>query len=416
MSFYSPRNLCTIVAALGGCALAGAEPITLDTAWQRALAATPEGLVWEQERAAIDGTVDQAGRLPNPVLATDLENFGARRPYRGFDDTELTVSLRQDLVRRRKRAVAQKAAAAAAPVAEAEYKIRIADLRERVAAAYNALFVAQEEAALAEDAVALAMRIAHSTQRLHEAGQATGVEAARANLEIAAAQSQAAAAATALQTARKALVAQWVGDVEEASPAITVATPASLEAPWVRDLAVLHAKLEASPELEFFTAEAQRRRAEAEVEAQRATRDIGLSGGVRWLRRDANATVVVGVEVPLLTRNRYETAVAAARARARQVEHQKASAIIRLRADLNSRFATLASARNELQTLEASVLPAAGEVVQRSQAAFDQGQASFLQLLEVQRTLLETRRQRLAALERFLQASVAIERLLGSVI
>jgi cobalt-zinc-cadmium efflux system outer membrane protein len=416
MQMLAPRKLCTIALTLTGCALAFAQPISLETAWQRALSATPEGLVWEEERAAIDGTVDQAGRLPNPVLDTELENFGARRPYRGFDDGELTVRLRQDIVRRQKRVVARRAAAAAGPVAEAEYKIRIADLRERVANAYNALFVAQEQAALAEDAVALAMRIAQSTQRLHAAGQATGVEVSRANLEIASARSKASAAAKALEAAQKALVAQWVGGPDEDLAAVSVVTPSSLGAPWAGDLEMLQAKLDASPEIQLFDAEAERRRAETEVEKQRSTRDIGLSAGVRFLRKDENATAVVGIEVPLFVHNRYDSAVAAARARARQVEHQKLSATIRLKADLSSRFATLASARNEIQTLESNVLPAAVEVVQRSQAAFDQGQATFLQLLEAQRALLDTREQRLAALQQFLEASVAIERLLGNVI
>lgn len=392
---------------------AAAEPLSLATVWQRALAASPEAQVLDAERAAITATAEQAGRLPNPTLGTQIENVGVKRPYRGVDDAELTVQLRQELVRRSKRDAARQFAEADRPIAEAEYRIRIADLRRRVVTSYNALYLAQEQAKLADQAVDLAARIVHSLQRQHEAGQATGVELSRALLESATAKAKAETAAVALAAARRALIAQWGGDVMGEVEAIEVA-PTLLLAD-TPPLETFQAKLSNSPELRRLEAESERRRAEVAVEKQRPVRDIGVAGGVRLLRRDDTATVVLGVDIPILAHNRYEGAIAAARARERQLEHQKSSATLALRAELAARYTELTAAQKEASALDQSVLPAAADVVARNQAAFDQAQVSFLQLLEAQRALLAAREQRLAALGRYLEASVAIERLIDNV-
>lgn len=409
-----PVHLCLRILPLVALPLGAAEPLSLATVWQRVLAASPESQVLDAERAAIEASAEQAGRLPNPILGTQIENVGVQRPYRGADDAELTVQLRQEIVRRSKRDAARQFAAADRPVAEAEYRIRIADLRRRVVSSYNALYIAQEQAKLADQAVELAARIVHSLQRQHEAGQASGVELSRALLESASAKAKADAAAVAVIAARRALVAQWGGEVTGEVESIEVAPSLSLaDAPA---LEVLQARLSNSPELRRLDAEAERRRAEVALEKQRPVRDIGFAGGVRLLRRDEAATVIVGVDVPILAHNRYEGAIAAARARERQRERQKASATLALRAELATRYAELTAAQKEATVLDQSVLPAAADVVARNQAAFDQAQVSFLQLLEAQRALLTAREQRLAALGRYLEASVAIERLLDNVI
>lgn len=393
--------------------LAAAEPLSLTTVWQRVLSASPEPRVLDAERAAIAATAEQAGRLPNPTLGTQIENVGVKRPYRGVDDAELTVQLRQEIVRRSKRNAARRFAEADRPIAEAEYRIRIADLRRRVVAGYNVLYVAQEQAKLADQAVDLAARIVQSLQRQHEAGQATGVELSRALLESAVAKAKAETAAVALTAARRALIAQWGGDaVGDIEPIEVAPVPFLTETP---PLEALQAKLSHSPELRRLEAEAERRRAEVAVEKQRPVRDIGVAGGVRLLRRDDAATVVLGVDIPILAHNRYEGAIAAARARERQLEHQVASATLALRAELAARYAELTAAQKEAASLDQSVLPAAADVVARNQAAFDQAQVPFLQLLEAQRALLAAREQRLAAVGRYLEASVAIERLIDSV-
>lgn len=400
-----------VALGLGAVVLRGAETLTLESVWRLALAATPETRVLEEERAAIAGEADQAGRLPNPTLGAELEGLGVRHPYRGFDEAELTVQLRQEYVRSGKRSAARRLVEAEAPVAEAEFNVRLAELRQRVATAFHAVHVAQEQAALSDDAVDLAVRTLQSTQRLHEAGQATGVELSRAALDLAGARAKAEAAGIALKEARRALVLQWKGNPEGPLDDIRVGPAALSEA--MPELTALQEKLPGSPDLRWFDAEAGRRRAEVEVVKWRPTRDIGVGGGVRILRREENATLLVGIDVPLLTRNRYEGALAAARARERLVEQQKASATLTLRAGLAARYAELASARSEWTNLEALVLPAATDVVARSRAAFDQGQTSLLQLLEAQGALLAAREQRLAAITRYLEAKVAIERLLG---
>lgn len=395
---------------LAGALVATAEPLALEEAWQRVLAASSEGRVLADERAAIEGETAQAGLLPNPSLSSELEEVGVKRPYRGFDDAALTVQLRQDYVRKTKRAAAQGLAAALGPVAEADYLLRTAELRQRTVTAYRALQVAQERTRLAGQSVEIARRIADAVQRQNEAGQASGLDLSLARLQFAAETAKLEAATVARSQAQRALAAQWGEWLPDGTELAAVAFNA---AETMAPLEKLRESLAAGPDLRRLEAETELRARAVEFEKSRNVRDIGLTGGVRYGRRGADATALFGVEVPLLIHNRNEGGIAAARARERQLPHRKAALRLALEAELAARHAEWITLEREARGLEQDILPAAEEVVARNEAAFNQGQGSLLQVLEAQRTLVDARERRLDAVERQLLAGVAIERLTG---
>ena len=405
------RILCRQLGLfLAGALVATAEPLALEEVWQRVLAASSEGRILADERAAIEGETAQAGRLPNPTLSSELEDMGVKRPYRGFDDAGLTVQLRQDYVRKTKRAAAQSLAAALGPVAEADYILRVAELRQRTVTAYRALQVAQERTRLAGQSVEIARRIAAAVQRQNEAGQASGLDLSLARLQFAAETAKLEAATVARSQAQRALAAQWGEWLPDGTELVAVAFT---EAGTMGPLEKLRESLAAGPDLRRLDAEAELRARAVEFEKSRNVRDIGLTGGVRYGRRGADATALLGVEVPLLVHNRNEGSLAAARARERQLPHRKTALRLTLEAELAVRHAELITAWREARGLEQDILPAAEEVVTRNETAFNQGQGSLLQILEAQRTLVDARERRLDAIERQLLASVAIERLTG---
>lgn len=405
------HNLCRQLGLfLAGALVATAEPLALEEAWQRVLAVSSEGRILADERAAIEGETEQAGRLPNPSLSSELEEVGVRRPYRGFDDAGLTVQLRQEYIRKTKRAAAQGLAAAQNPVAEADYILRVAELRQRVVTAYRALQVAQERTRLAGQSVEIARRIADTVQRQNEAGQASGLDLSLARLQFAAETAKLEAATVARSQAQRALAAQWGEWLPDGTELVAVAFHA---VETMTPLEKLRESLAAGPDLRRLDAETELRARAVEFEKSRNVRDLTLTGGVRYGRRGADATALFSVEVPLLVYNRNEGGIVAARARERQLQHRKAALRLTLEAELAARYAGWVTALSEARALEQDIIPAAEEVVARNEAAFNQGQGSLLQILEAQRTLVDARERRLDALERQLLAGVAIERLTG---
>ena len=395
---------------LAGALVATAEPLALEEAWQRVLAASSEGRVLADERVAIEGETQQAGRLPNPSLSSELEDVGVKRPYRGFDDAALTVQLRQEYVRKAKRAAAQSLAAAQGPLAEADSALRVADLRQRAVTAYRALQVAQERTKLAGQSVEIARRIAEAVQRQNEAGQASGLDLSLARLQFATETAKLETATVARAQAQHALAAQWGERLPDGAELVVVAFKANAT---MSPLENLRESLAAGPDLRRLEAETELRVRAVEFEKSRNVRDLGLIGGVRYDRRGADTTALLGVEVPLQVHSRNEGGIAAARVRERQLPHRKAALRLILEAELAARHAELITAHREASVLEQEILPAAEEVVARNEAAFNQGQGSLLQVLEAQRTLVDARERRLDAVERQLLADVAIERLTG---
>ncbi|MBA3849690.1 MAG: hypothetical protein C0502_06800 [Opitutus sp.] len=395
---------------LAAALIATAEPLTLEETWQRVLAVSSEERVFVDERAAIGGEALQAGLLPNPSLSSELQEVGVKRPYRGFDDASLTVQVRQEYVRKTKRDTARNLAAARNPVAEADYVVRVADLRQRVVAAYRALQVAQERVRLAGLSVEIARRTADAVQRQSEAGQASGLDLSRARLQFATETVRLETATVARSQAQRALAAQWGERLADGADLVAVTFNAAVS---LSPLEKLQDALATGPDLRRLGAEAEFLSRAVDYEKSRNVRDIGLTGGVRYGRRGADATALFGVEIPLLVNTRNEGGIAAARARERQLEHRKAALRLNLEANLATRHAELVTASREARALEQDILPAAEEVVARNEAALDQGQGSLLQVLEAQRALLDARERRLDAVERQLAASVALERLTG---
>jgi cobalt-zinc-cadmium efflux system outer membrane protein len=69
--------------------------LTLKTAIERALTASPRLGIAEAEVAAAKGTERQAELLPNPEFTFEAENVGGSGPYRRLDSAELTYGLTQ---------------------------------------------------------------------------------------------------------------------------------------------------------------------------------------------------------------------------------------------------------------------------------------------------------------------------------
>jgi cobalt-zinc-cadmium efflux system outer membrane protein len=379
-----------------------AAPLTLDQALQRA--ATRSFVVSAARRGveAAEGALRQAGARRNPELHATVEDT---RPATRTTIATLDVPFEPGGRRDARVGVA----ARAHEMAQAELDRAGAELRAAVVAAYVRVRLAQERVALADDSAALAARGADAVARRVAAGKVSPVDETRARVDQANAQLEATDARAELQAARHALAASW-GDAEPdfAQVAGDIGAPPARPA-----VAELLREVDASPALRAARAEVERRRAVADVERRSTLGDVTLSVGARRENELGRTQAVVGVALPLPLFDRNEGAIHEALRRADQAADEHQAARVRTIAEIQQAAAQLAAALASLQTLQATVLPAAQQAHDAATRGFEAGKFGVLDVIDAQRSLLQARTRWLNTLAAAHQAATAIDRLLG---
>jgi cobalt-zinc-cadmium efflux system outer membrane protein len=96
-----------------------------------------------------------------------------------------------------------------------------------------------------------------------------------------------------------------------------------------------------------------------------------------------------------------------------QAEQQRHATEVRVSTAFAEAYQTLATAYNEGMVLQATVLPAAQSAFEAATEGYRQGKFGFLDVLDAQRTLFETRGQYLDALATYHKAVADVEQLIG---
>jgi cobalt-zinc-cadmium efflux system outer membrane protein len=165
------------------------------------------------------------------------------------------------------------------------------------------------------------------------------------------------------------------------------------------------------PRLAWQQAVVESRRAALELERARATEDIKVGGGVRFLREGSDAALVAGVSLPLPVRNRNQGNIRAARETLAGAEQTTRAIEAELRAELTAAWQAVAAAHTFALTLRRDALPAAEEAHAIVLRAYQQGQLPMIDVLDAQRELVALRRQLVEAEGAFAVAHVRAEAL-----
>lgn len=352
----------------------------------------------------------QAARLPNPELSVEVEDLGGTGKMRRFQGSQTTIQLSQlvELGGRRMRRMRLAALDRDIAAWDAE-SLRLNVLAQTSQAFINVL-IAQGRLALREEMTAVAERSASSVEKRVAAGKVPQLELIKANVFLATQKIALERTRSRLKTARDLLVSMWQGDVPHfqkvAGDLRFLTAP-----PTLNELLV---GVEKNPDLARWATEiASRKEAAQQARASRIP-DLTISGGVRYAKEDNDQRYVVGISIPfpIFNRNKDEF-------RARQHELAKASderkaARLRLRRALTSSYFTLRTAYAEGISLREKVLPKVEIAYAGAKTGYEQGKFNYLDVLDAQRTLLDTKEQYLSALATYHTETVAIERLVGA--
>ena len=145
--------------------------LTLEAARSLALEGSPSLDALAERTTAATGRTEQAGRIPNPEVAIEVENFIGSGSFRGFNSAETTIGLSQLILtlgkRSKRREVAEHDEARIALV----HHTAEVELLRLVDSSFFVLLAAQERLAIGEELVRLADDASESVARQVSGGR-----------------------------------------------------------------------------------------------------------------------------------------------------------------------------------------------------------------------------------------------------
>jgi len=362
-------------------------PLTLDQALDKALSANPSLRAAALDVAIANGMRRQSALFPNPELSFVRE--GTERGTR-----TQTVQLSQVLELGGKRAARIRLADSEQKLAAGSLDAARLDLRGDVTIAYFEALAAQERVRLAQASLDVAIKAAGAATKRVSAGRVSPVEQDRAGVAQASSRIELDQAQATAQIALYKLAAYW----GETSPPSHALFMPELDLAPPPPLAELERRLALTPRLQ--RARLQVEREQAQVGLSRAERipDLTVIVGSKKDDQIGSSQAVVGVSLPLPLFNRNQGALQASLARADKAQAEFDAERLRLHQELADAHQRAQLTSTQVRSMREEILPAAQRVFESTVTGFEAGKFGFLDVLDAQRTLLQTRTQYIQAL------------------
>jgi cobalt-zinc-cadmium efflux system outer membrane protein len=403
------RVVCLAVALTAGSATAqgpNAPPLRLEGAFARALGDAPGLRAAEQAGVAADAGIRQADRRINPSFGIDIENAGGGSTYRGIERAETTLYFNQTLELGGDRRARTELARTGAKAARADGAIKRQDLLHEVEKAFIAAQVSAADLAVANDRLSVAKEIVATVGRRVQAARDPLMAESRSQALLADAEIALTGASLADKAARDRLASYWGGGdaftVDLSGFAILAQQPNSL------------LSATASPEVARAQVEEDRAIAAIAVERARARPDPTLSAGLRYFHEYDEAALVVGVTIPLAFWDNNSGGVERAEAERSKARLEAGALRRNIEREAASAAAQIGIAAAEVEGIDARLLPAADQALQRAREGYAAGAFSYLDVLDAQRVLVDARLKRNSALGSYHRARAALARLTGA--
>ncbi len=377
---------------VAGAAHAQQPPFTLDAALQSATDHSASMQAAQASVRAISEAAVKAGQLPDPMLKAGIDNLpvnGGQRFTVGQDFmTMRRIGIEQEWVSGDKRRLRSALANEQVGRERAGYLAQLASVRQQTATAWLNAVYAKQALALQQ---ALLDHMNHefdATKASYRGAKASAVDVVQARAMLAQTQDQWLKARQVYQTALIAL-SRWT-----AVPASDVTgTPPAPES-FVSSLPPDELRV-SQPAL--ITAADDIAVAEADTAVANSERRPNWTWEVAYQQRGGaySNMVSVGVTIPLPLnrRNRQNRDVAEKAELATKARLMYEDTLRQVQADIRSQSETLASGRERIANLSASLLPAADQRVQLANAAYRAGTGSLADTFAARRAQLDAQLQ-----------------------
>ncbi|HZF85802.1 MAG TPA: TolC family protein [Burkholderiaceae bacterium] len=389
-------------ASVPGATASATPALTLAAAWRLALDGNPELAAARNETLAAEGARVQAGAFPNPTLEAQIED--QRRETRTS-----TVTLSQPIELGGKRSARIAAADRAIDITKSQLEAKRVDVKANVTAAFFAVLVAQERVTLAQASLDLARRGSDAANKRVTAGKVSPVEETKAKVAEAGVRLELVQAQGELRTS----LAQLRGAIGP-GPAIGAVDGNALQTPRPVSADEVTARIDAAPAVREARLDIRRFEALADLERAKRIPDLTLTLGATRPTELARNQAIVGISIPLPIFDTNRGNIQEALRRQDKAEDTARATELRVRTEALAARQRIETTLAEVTTLRDEVLPGAQSAFDAATKGFELGKFSYLEALDAQRTLLQSRAQYLRALSETHRSAAELQRLLGA--
>jgi cobalt-zinc-cadmium efflux system outer membrane protein len=383
--------------------------LTLPQAQALALLQHPKLAAFGWEVRAGEARTLQASLPPNPEFGVEVENFAGSGALRGFQSAEITIHLSQVIELAGKRQKRTRVAALERDLAAWDYEATRIEVLTQVTQAFVEVLSAQQRLRLNLELVRLAEQVLRTAMERVRAGKVSPVEETRAQVALSTSRIALERTQRELDAARTRLVVTWEGR----TPAFDSVEGALEPIAAIPSAARLAERIAQNPDIARWATEMAQRQAALDLAGAQRIPDPTIQGGFRRFRDPGDNAMVMQFSIPLPIFNRNQGGFLEARYRLARVEEERRAAEVQVRTALAEAYGALASAFVEATRLQNEVLPGAQQAFDAVSEGYRQGKFGFLEVLDAQRTLFESRGRYLEALTAYHRAVAEVERLIG---
>lgn len=384
-------------------------PITLRQSLALALLGNPELEAFSWQLRAQEANILQKSLRPNPVLGAKVENFGGTDPMNRFEGAMTTFRISQLIELGGKRTKRTRLAEANHALSAWDYESKRLEIITEVARRYIEVLADQRRVELAEQTLELARQLHEIVKDRARVGVIPTVEVDKAVVRVSTEQILLYKARRKLEASRQQLCAMWADPAPLFADALGELTTVE-DIPTQDQLTKLVSQ---NPDIARWSAEISQRRAAIDLARSRAIPSVNVGAGIRrFSATDENALVFeVGLPVPIIDRN--QGARLQARHNLVKARFQQKDAEVKVRTLLITNHKKLAGAHHEVVTLRDTTLPAARSAYDAARKAFGQGLTNFIDVLDADRTLVNSERQYIESLSAYHKTLTTLEGLVG---
>jgi cobalt-zinc-cadmium efflux system outer membrane protein len=383
--------------------------VSLKQALSLALMRNPQLESFSLEIRAREARIIQAGLLPNPGFELGINNVIGSGGIPRSEEAQTIFSLAQLFQLSGKRAKRVRLASEDRDLAKWDYESRRLDVLSEVNKAFVDTVAKQERVTLAEELVHLAEQSFDVVRSRVQAGKVSPIDETKAQAALFLVRIELLRARRELEAARKILAATW----GSRAPAFTrVEGRLQLEAE-ILPFEQLSRHLDQNPDIARWDSEMEHRRASLTLEEANRIPDIILTGGITRFNATGENGFVFGLSMPIPVFNRNQGAIAEAKNRILKAQKERQAIFLRAQSGAAEAYQRLASAFEEGRTLRDQVLPSLQQAFDAVREGYFYGKFGFLDLLDSQRTLFESRARYLEALASYEKAVADMDRLTG---
>ena len=384
--------------------------IHLEEAIHKALNTSPRLKAIAAGKLAMEGERLQAGLWQNPEVGIEAENIAGSDDYKGFRSAEVTYGVSQTIEIGGKRSARIDAANQSVTLAGYDQEAAKLDLIRDVTLAYMEAVAAQEALSLTSDQMTLASEVLETVTERVNAAREPFIQKSKAEVTMATSTIAFEKAQRQLVAAKQALAVLW-GETTydyslDGSAFFNITEPKRFDPAsesWKQ-----------TPDFARWESEIARSKAEHALEKANAIPDPSIDAGVRDFRESGDQAFVLGVSLPIPVLNRNQGNIEKARQNISRAESERDEAALNLRANLTKIQQELETSYFQAVALHQTILPAAEDAFKQSREGYGLGKFSYLEVLDAQRTLNDTRSEYHETLKDYHRSRAELERLTAS--